>query len=222
MKKVLCIIALFLMTFHSMQAQKNPTKENSKKKNSTTPPSMVQIEPEVVTTTTDQQSPEVISPETLNEKIEKLSVKIKELTEKISSSESSKKNELRDKQQILIANLELLSKAEQRAENLRQKLFELTEKENSIKAQISQIDLESNDEVINRSVALMGGLKPEVFREQKIQSLQAQKNNLLNLLTQIQNYKAKLEENLSKADQIVEKLRTKLEREIDEALEEKP
>jgi DNA repair exonuclease SbcCD ATPase subunit len=205
-----------------MQAQKNPTKENSKKKNSTTPPSMVQIEPEVVTTTTDQQSPEVISPETLNEKIEKLSVKIKELTEKISSSESSKKNELRDKQQILIANLELLSKAEQRAENLRQKLFELTEKENSIKAQISQIDLESNDEVINRSVALMGGLKPEVFREQKIQSLQAQKNNLLNLLTQIQNYKAKLEENLSKADQIVEKLRTKLEREIDEALEEKP
>jgi DNA repair exonuclease SbcCD ATPase subunit len=205
-----------------MQAQKNPTRENSKKKNSTTPPSMVQIEPEVVTTTTDQQSPEVISPETLNEKIEKLSVKIKELTEKISSSESSKKNELRDKQQILIANLELLSKAEQRAENLRQKLFELTEKENSIKAQISQIDLESNDEVINRSVALMGGLKPEVFREQKIQSLQAQKNNLLNLLTQIQNYKAKLEENLSKADQIVEKLRTKLEREIDEALEEKP
>jgi chromosome segregation ATPase len=210
------------MVFHSIQAQKNPTRENSKKKNLTTPPSMVQIEPEVVTTTTDQQAPEAISPETLNEKIEKLSVKIKELTEKISSSESSRKNELRDKQEILIANLELLSKAEQRAENLRQKLFELTEKENSIKAQISQIDLESSDEVINRSVALVGGLKPEVFREQKIQSLQAQKNNLLDLLTQIQNYKAKLEENLSKADQLVEKLRTKLEREIDEALEEKP
>jgi hypothetical protein len=120
----------------------------------------------------------------------------------------------------LLLNLEILSRAEQRAETLRQKLFDLTEKETSIKSRLDLIEYESSEEVINRSVALAGGLRPEVLREQRRKSLESEKTNLNNLLRQIQTNRASLEENITKADMMAEKLRLKLEKEIDDALAE--
>lgn len=197
MKKLPFIFLIFFACF-SVHAQ-----EKRKK----TP---MQIEPEIVLSDTDD----------LNQKVEKISERISQLYERIVSIETSQKNEPNEKQKRLLLNLEILSRAEERAENLRQKIFELIEKENELKLRLDQFDFELSEEMINRSVAIAGGLRPEVLREQRRQTLQMQKNNIMNLINQIQSHRMKLEENLTKADTLVEKLRTKLDKEIEETIRE--
>jgi chromosome segregation ATPase len=175
----------------------------------------------VTTTETETQS---VQPETTGEtesfqnKIDQFNTRIKEMSSRVSSLESSRRGELDEKQRKLLLNLEILSRAEQRAETLREKLFSLTEKENSIKAELEQVEYDSQDDVINRNLAVMGSMRPEELREQKRRQLQNKKTNLNSLLQQIQNNRAGLEENVAKADLLVEKLRQKLETDIDSAL----
>lgn len=176
------------------------------------------------TVTSEQTAPNEQTPVTdgdgFQSKIDEFNNRIKDISSRVGSLESSRRGELDEKQRRLLLNLEILSRAEQRAEALRQKLFDLTEKEASIKGRLDQIEYESSDEVINRGVAMVGGLRPEVLREQRRKSLENEKTNLNNLLRQIQSNRLSLEENVTKADMMVEKLRLKLEKEIDEALEE--
>jgi len=72
---------------------------------------------------------------------------------------------------------------------------------------------------------MVGSLRPEEIRDQRRKSLEAEKRNLESLLTQIQTSRTTLESNVERADFLVEKVRIKLDKEIDDALaaeEEKP
>lgn len=182
---------------------------------STTEPT-TEIVPENQTQLTDQTT----DSQSFQAKIDEFSNRIKDISVRVGSLESSRRGDLDEKQRRLLLNLEILSRAEQRAESLRQKLFDLSEKETNIRARLDQIEYESSEEVINRSVALAGGLRPEVLREQRRKALESEKANLTNLLNQIQSNKVNLEDNISKADQMAEKLRLKMEKDIDDALNE--
>lgn len=177
-----------------------------------------QEETPVTTPTETPTTQETPTDESFQGKIEQFSTRIKEMSSRVSSLESSRRGDLSEKQRKLLLNLEILSRAEQRAETLREKLFSLTEKENTLKAELEQIEYDSQDDVINRNLAITGSMRPEELREQKRRALQNKKTNLNNLLQQIQNNKAGLEENVAKADLLVEKLRLKLETDIDDAL----
>jgi len=154
-------------------------------------------------------------PETYEEKLDKLNNRLKTL-------EGSKKGDPDEKQKRLLLNLDILTRAEGRAEALRKQLFELAEKENTIKLRLETIDYDIRPEMIERQVATTGTLRPEELREMKKKSLEAEKTNLQNLLTQIQSTRMNLEQNVQKADQLVEKLRAVLEKDIDNALIENP
>lgn len=143
---------------------------------------------------------------------------IKDLKSRIKNLESTKKNEYDQKQQRLLLNLDILSRAESRAESLRKQLFEMIEKENSVKTRLGQIQFDARPELIERSVATVGSLRPEELRDQRKKSLDAEKTNLESLLTQIQASRTTLETNVGKADALVEKVRTKLDKDIDDAL----
>ncbi len=147
---------------------------------------------------------------------------INELSARIKTLESSQKNDYDEKQKRLLLNLDILTRAEQRSETLRRQLFELIEKENQINVKLDQIANDSRAEVIDRSVAFAGTLRPEDLRDARRKSLDSEKKNLQSLLTEIQNTKSALELNVQKSDVLVEKLRTKLEKEIDDALVEEP
>lgn len=151
---------------------------------------------------------------------ERLSKRIKELNTRIKSLESNKQNEYDQKQKRLLLNMDILSRAEQRAEVLRKQLFELIDKENSIQTRIDQLSYDLRPEMLDRMVAFAGSLRPEEIRETKKKTLESEKRNLENLLTQIQTSRISLEDNLRKADLLVEKVRFKLEKEIDDALAE--
>jgi hypothetical protein len=159
-------------------------------------------------------------PETFDEKLDRISRRLDEMN----SGDSKKKNAYDEKQKRLALNLDILTKAEQRSESLRKQLYEMVEKENNLKTRLETIDYDLRPEMIDRQIAFAGSLRPEELREMRRKNLDAEKRNLQNLLIEIQTARTNLELNVQKADQLVEKLRFKLEKDIDEALndEQKP
>jgi len=133
------------------------------------------------------------------------------------------KNGYDEKQKTLLLNLDILTRAEQRSESLRKQRFELIEKENTIQTRLDQIEYDVRPEMVERSVALTGSLRPEELRENRAKSLEAEKQKLTTLLTEVQNMRASLEVSVKNADDLVERLRTKLEKDIDSAIsDDKP
>ncbi len=94
----------------------------------------------------------------------------------------------------------------------------MIEKENTIKSRIDQIEYDSRPESINRSATFSGSMKPEEIRESRKRSLDAEKQNLQSLLAEVQVSRANLAATVQRADAMVEKLRFKMEKEIDDAL----
>lgn len=154
----------------------------------------------------------------LEDKIDAFNLRMRELSRRISLIESSKETEYDLKQKRLLLNLDILSKAEARAQNLRKQLIDMIEKENEVQTKIENLENDLRPEMIDRMVAFAGTLRPEELRERRRQSLIAEKTNLENLLREIQVNRADLEKNVRRADLLVKKLRDKLEGEIDKAL----
>jgi hypothetical protein len=145
------------------------------------------------------------------------SARVKALTARIAKLESASKNDYDEKQKRMLLNLDILTRAEQRSESMRKQLFEMIEKESAVKSRLDQIDYESRPEMIERSLQLTGSMKPEEVRDARRKSLLAEKANLQALLTEIQNTRANIALNLQKSDLMVEKLRGKLEKDIDDS-----
>ncbi len=161
--------------------------------------------------------------ESVDDKIDASNKQIKELNKRIKTLESNQKNEYDEKQKRLLLNLDILSRAEQRAESLRKQLFEIIEKESTVKSRLDQLQYDSRTENIERAASFAGSLRPEEIRDQRKKSLDAERKNLEALLLQIQNNRAVLQQSVDKADLMVEKVRAKMEKDIDDALaEEKP
>lgn len=147
--------------------------------------------------------------------------RLKDLQSRVKKLEGAKSSDYDDKQKRLLLNLDILTRAEQRSESLRRQRFELVEKENTLRSRLDQIDIDSRSETIEKSVALAGSLRPEELRDARRKSLEAEKRNLQSLLTEVQATRANLDQTVLRADALVEKLRLKLEKDIDDALETK-
>jgi len=156
---------------------------------------------------------DITLPDETSERLRDLQTRIKNL-----ERQRPTKPTYEDKQKILLANLDILTKAEQRAESLRRQRFELVEKENTIRIRLDQIDVDIRPEMIERSVAMAGSLRPEELREARQKSLTTEKQNLTNMLNEITMTKTRLEQDVLKAEALVDKIRVKLEKDIDDAL----
>lgn len=148
---------------------------------------------------------------------------IEELGNRIKSLESSsRKKDPDEKQKRLLLNLDILSRAEQRSETLRKQLWDMIERESSIKTKLNMIDLDIRPEMIERQTSMTGSLRPEELRNMRKKSLEGEKANLESLLVEVQKTKASLEQSVLKADDMVDRLRVKLEKEIDAAIDGDP
>lgn len=127
---------------------------------------------------------------------------------------------LTEAQQKLMLFLDILTKTEARAEALRIKQFELFEKENEIKARISQIDYALRPEQIQNAAALSGSLRPEEIRSDRQRVLEAERTNMDLLLRGIAQSRRNLEAAVISADRLVERVRAKFENFVDKALED--
>jgi hypothetical protein len=127
-----------------------------------------------------------------------------------------------EKQKRLLLNLDILSRAEARSESLRKQVFEMIEKENSIRTRIDSLEYDLRPEMIERQTNMVGSLRPEEIRASKKKSLESERANLQTLLVEVQRTRGTLEISLGRADALVEKLRLKFEKEIDASLEDEP
>lgn len=143
---------------------------------------------------------------------------LKDLTDRVKKLEADKKVDYDEKQKRLLLNLDILTRAEGRTESLRKQLFEMIEKENSVKSRLEQIEFDIRPEMIERTLQMAGSMKPEEIRESRRLSLSAERQNLQSLLTEIQNTRTNINFNLGKAEVMVERLRTKMEKEIDDSI----
>jgi hypothetical protein len=171
----------------------------------------------VVTTTTSTPVPT----ETTQDENIQSSPTIAELTERITQLESKKTPNKEEKQKMLLMNLDILTRAEQRADGLRKQLFEMIEKQNTLQGRLDQITYDLTPDSIERHAATIGSLRPELVREARKKTLENEKRSVESLLTQITTARTRLEQDVERADFMVEKLRAKLEKEIDDALEDK-
>jgi hypothetical protein len=227
------ILALSLFALQA-GAQTKSRKKTVKPKPKTTAAIVVppQTEPEVVSRDSDYQAenldgtivqPETTTPEqpeTVDDKLDKANSRIKELSARIKSLEKGQKNDYDEKQKRLLLNLDILTRAESRAESLRKQLFDMVEKESALNSKLDQIENDIRPEVIERQVSFAGTLRPEELRDNKRKSLEIERKNIQNILTQLQTTRANIETSVQRADAMVEKLRFKLEKDIDDALVE--
>lgn len=149
--------------------------------------------------------------------------RLKDIQSRIKKLESSQRNENDDRQKRLALNIDILTKAEERVDSLRKQKFELTDKENSIRARLEQIDVDIRPEMIERSAATTGSLRPEELREARRRSLDAERRNLQSQLDEVTAARNAVGLNLQRAESLAEKLRDKLDKDIDDSFdEEKP
>lgn len=143
---------------------------------------------------------------------------IAELEARIRQLEAAGKDDKDASQRRLALNLDILTKSEQRVESLRKQYFEMVEKEGEIQQRLDTLELELRPESIDKNIAFVGTLRPELLREARQKNLTAERTKLQTLLSEVQRNKANIESNVLRADQLVERLRTRLEKEIDEVL----
>lgn len=147
---------------------------------------------------------------------------IEELQQRIRQLESDKRSDPDAVQKRLLLNLDILTRAEQRSESLRRQSFEMIEKENDIKRRLDAIEIDISPEMIERATAIAGSLRPEAVRESRRKQLESERTNLQSLLSEVQRNRSNLETNIRRADDLVERLRVRLERDIDDAISNDP
>ena len=234
MKAKIVLLGAFLILFSVFIGVSPTDAQTSKKKKRTkttavTPTPVPQGIPQIISRADEfpAENPIIITDNTsgqtdnTDEKTEIVTPSIDDLNARIKTLESSQKNEYDEKQKRLLLNLDILTRAEQRSENLRKQLFEMIEKQNAIQIRIDQLNYDMQPAMIERYAAFSGSLRPEQVREARLKSLESEKRNLESLFVQIQTNRKSLEDNVFKSDYLVEKLRAKLEKDIDDALVEK-
>jgi hypothetical protein len=147
---------------------------------------------------------------------------IEDLKSRVKSLESVKKSDQDENQKRLLMNLDILMRAEQRADTLRKQLFEMIEKESTIRTKLDQIENNIRPETIEREISFAGTMRPEELRNMRKKNLEIERTNLTALLAEVQKTKANIDQNVQRADLLVERFRAKMEKEIDDLLTLEP
>lgn len=101
--------------------------------------------------------------------------------------------------------------AEELAESLRGQLRDVIAKESELQIRLQQLDEELRPENIQRSIALIGSLRPEELREQRRQQLEKDKANVSAQLDALVNSRARLEASIARAEAEADRERTRVE-----------
>jgi hypothetical protein len=156
----------------------------------------------------------------LRKSLQTLNARLREITEKVFSPEAVKaEGGPAGKQNPLAQNLDILSRAEQRAEGLRRQLLEMTEKETAYRTRIMQLDDDMRPDSIDRSLSGIGTTRTPELRDLRRRQLDNERRGVEILLGQASSSRVRLEDDVKQADTLVARIRQRLlpliEREID-------
>lgn len=219
---VVFAVAVVLAFSHGANAQTKKQKKPGQTTQITSVPTT--SEPQIISRADDEpQTVTIPEPTPVPEVSGALSgASVADLENRIRTLESISAKDADAKQKRLLLNLDILTRAEQRSETLRKQIFDLLEKESDIRSKMDRVEYELRPESIDRNIAFAGSLRPEELRATRRKSLESENANLQTLVNEITKTRANLEATLLRSDALVEKLRTKLEKEIDIALDDEP
>ncbi len=115
-----------------------------------------------------------------------------------------------EKQQNLILSFEILNRAEQRLAVLQKFQIELTEKQADLKNRLAQVEQNMTPEGIDRGVAFLGTTKTEEIRNSRRNTLEAERNSLRQVLSQINQNLSETADEVTNAATFVKRLRSKI------------
>jgi chromosome segregation ATPase len=116
-------------------------------------------------------------------------------------------------------DMERLTRAEQRAEQLRQQLIDVQSKLADLQSRMEQIDYSLKPENIDRATQSYGAVHPEEAREARRKQLESEKKRLQDQIDILTTSKTRLEQSLASADNEVDLLRARRQqKELDDAI----
>jgi len=113
-------------------------------------------------------------------------------------------------------DMERLTRAEQRAEQLRMQLIDVQSKSADIEAKLEDIEYALKPENIDRATQGYGSTHPEEAREARRRQLESEKGRLQAQLKILQTSQTRLEVSVANADNEVDLLRSKLQQRRDQ------
>lgn len=154
---------------------------------------------------------------TIAASVKQMTTTLKEFVDKFAKVEGIS---LAEKQQRLVAGMQLLIQAEQRAAGIEKRQIELVEKEGELRARLVQVENELNPQSIDRSVALEGSTQTPEIKEARRKALQAERISLSSVVQQLQLSLREAANDLREAQLLVIRLRRtflpQVERELSE------
>ncbi len=140
--------------------------------------------------------------EEMEETINALSNQVERLNDKLSQMQENDKT---------LLDMERLTRAEQRAENLRTQLIEVEGKLADLQSKLEQLEYSLRPENIERATQGYGTTRPEEARDTRRKQLENERNRTQAQVRILETSKQRLEMSLVTADAEVDRLRRRLE-----------
>jgi DNA repair exonuclease SbcCD ATPase subunit len=140
--------------------------------------------------------------EDMQQTITTLSNQVNRLTDKLTQMQEDDRYQL---------DMERLTRAEQRAEQIRSQLIDTQSKMADLDAKLEQIDYALKPENIDKAAQGMGTVHPEEARDSRKRQLENEKSRLQAQLKILETSKSRLEVSQANADAEVDNLRAKLQ-----------
>lgn len=140
----------------------------------------------------------------VSQNVERLTKQLKEFVEKF---EKVGGMNFTEKQQRLVLGMEMLVRAEQRITAWQKYQIELVEKQGETRAKLAGIEIELRPERIDRSVQFEGTTRTEELRESRRTTLQAERQSLTALMSQIENSLREANDTLRESQALAYRLR---------------
>ncbi len=153
-----------------------------------------------------RKDPNSVEKEDMQRTISTLSGQVNRLNDKLSQMNEDDRYHL---------DMERLTRAEQRAEQLRGQLFDTETKMADIEAKLEQLEYALKPENIERATQSYGSTRPEEAREARRRQLESERNRARVQFKLLETSKARLEVAVANADSEVDLLRAKLQQKRD-------
>lgn len=140
----------------------------------------------------------------VSQNVERLTLQLKEFVEKFEKVGGITFNE---KQQRLVLGMEMLVRAEQRITAWQKYQIELVEKQGEVRAKLAGIETELRPERIQNSFQYEGSTRTEELRESRRSTLQAERQSLTALMSQIENSLKEANDTLRDSQSLANRLR---------------
>lgn len=192
--------------------------QTQERRQATAPPQAQELSPSLPT---NASSLEIVASEMglLRKSVQTLNLRLREISDKVLAPGSSPDNSPNDKTNRISLNLEILTKAEQRAEALRKELFERIERETTLRSRLAQNEEEIRPENIERALNPIGTTRSVEIRDVRRRVLENERRGFESLLMQTSQSRIRLEEDVKQADSLVSKLRQRIFPLIDREIE---